>query len=633
MTAEGIIIRFLDRDKHLSPKEITELSRAVEKDADTGKGLADQLLMDDLISRALCQERSNFSKGVLQGIQDIDEGRAQLTIEEIEEEIVSRSEKGMGAHAVRKWAPAAVCIGFLNAMLRVPGSIAAFFIDAVREVLQIGLRGRYSLRSLPCWLFSAAVHAVCIIIAAVLIFSVPEKPAEKVQVRMAVGAVRGIGERDIRIMGAGRREVIIPEHTFSLQEPDIIDREVFELDPPEETARMHRSRIIRESLSIVDVQEDVWFDEAVEYKGIPLQFKSRRLPGRRHAILRNGGNQATESAVLAALMWLARHQEADGHWDSRKWGAVGSKGVGWGDACFDESVTGLAVLAFLGAGHTSRAGKFRDNVKRAVDWIISKQRPEGNYSTGKNQEYQEYDSAICTLALVEEYGMTRNPLVRDAAEKGVNYIINKQKPSGGWAHTPWDSTSVLGWMVMALKSAKMARINVPQDTFDNAIKRLDSISDMDDNGYPGLVGYSKKAEIIANRGLTMTAVGMLAYQFLGAGDKTDRQAEMIIKHPPVWEPGNSAGSIPQNFYHWYYATLGIFQYGGGHWKIWNKGLQDALLPNQRQGGPMDGSVNDVDGSWDPVTRYDNVGGRAYSTAMGALCLEVYYRYDYIKDRK
>ena len=33
----------------------------------------------------------------------------------------------------------------------------------------------------------------------------------------------------------------------------------------------------------------------------------------------------------------------------------------------------------------------------------------------------------------------------------------------------------------------------------------------------------------------------------------------------------------------------------------------------------------LDGSWDPI-RDGEYAGRAYSTAMGALCLEVYYRY-------
>jgi hypothetical protein len=32
------------------------------------------------------------------------------------------------------------------------------------------------------------------------------------------------------------------------------------------------------------------------------------------------------------------------------------------------------------------------------------------------------------------------------------------------------------------------------------------------------------------------------------------------------------------------------------------------------------------GSWDPTTVWGGYGGRVYSTAMAALCLEVYYRY-------
>ena len=68
--------------------------------------------------------------------------------------------------------------------------------------------------------------------------------------------------------------------------------------------------------------------------------------------------------------------------------------------------------------------------------------------------------------------------------------------------------------------------------------------------------------------------------------------------------------------------------GGDTWKAWNAGLKPTLLDNQRKGGPMDGSEQDVDGSWD--YEGDPYGkkkcGRVYTTALGALCLEVYYRY-------
>jgi hypothetical protein len=64
----------------------------------------------------------------------------------------------------------------------------------------------------------------------------------------------------------------------------------------------------------------------------------------------------------------------------------------------------------------------------------------------------------------------------------------------------------------------------------------------------------------------------------------------------------------------------MFQMGGEHWKIWNEHLKATLLPLQRKDGAMSGS-------WDPIGDGKiPVGGRVFSTALGALCLEVYYRY-------
>ena len=48
-------------------------------------------------------------------------------------------------------------------------------------------------------------------------------------------------------------------------------------------------------------------------------------------------------------------------------------------------------------------------------------------------------------------------------------------------------------------------------------------------------------------------------------------------------------------------------------------MKETLIPNQRKGG-------DEDGSWDAVGKWCAAGGRVYSTAMGALCLEVEVRY-------
>jgi hypothetical protein len=74
-----------------------------------------------------------------------------------------------------------------------------------------------------------------------------------------------------------------------------------------------------------------------------------------------------------------------------------------------------------------------------------------------------------------------------------------------------------------------------------------------------------------------------------------------------------------NLYYWYYATLGMYQLQGDHWQRWNAAMQNTLVKRQR----LDG---DLAGSWDPDCLWGGYGGRIYSTAVSALCLEVYYRY-------
>ena len=55
-------------------------------------------------------------------------------------------------------------------------------------------------------------------------------------------------------------------------------------------------------------------------------------------------------------------------------------------------------------------------------------------------------------------------------------IARAQHNEGGWRYRPGDAgdTSVVGWQVMALKSAQMAGLNVPQSTLDKARRYLAS---------------------------------------------------------------------------------------------------------------------------------------------------------------
>lgn len=112
----------------------------------------------------------------------------------------------------------------------------------------------------------------------------------------------------------------------------------------------------------------------------------------------------------------------------------------------------------------------------------------------------------------------------------------------------------------------------------------------------------------------MTAEALVCRQFMG----------MARENPASDEAGNYLlGDMPRpdriNLYYWYYGTLGMYQLQGSHWERWNNAMQATLVSRQVRSGSLAGS-------WDPDCLWGGYGGRVYSTAMSALCLEVYYRY-------
>ena len=366
-------------------------------------------------------------------------------------------------------------------------------------------------------------------------------------------------------------------------------------------------------------------------------FGQRNGGGRKLLVMRHGGSKATESAVDKGLDWLARHQEADGHWDIRKYQG------GLADAS-EIGTNGLALLAFLGAGHTERVGRYKDNVQRSVKWFIENQAKSGQFLCRSDMGSSRlYGHGIATMAISEAAAMSRNPEVRAAAQKGIQFIDASQNRTGadgyereGWDYTPkggTNDTSVTSWMVLALKSAKVAGLSIEPGCFEGGLRWLDAAQGKDEYKlgiwYRGTIAEVKEKQAAkpqmnynnsgyARENALLAAAGVMR-MFLGGATKSDPRimttGEHLAKRLPEWKPNGQTC-----FYHLYYGTLCMFQIGGPEWKAWNEALKKTLLPNQAVGG-------DDDGSWDPTVDWlEKYGGRVYTTAMGCLCLEVYYRY-------
>jgi len=350
------------------------------------------------------------------------------------------------------------------------------------------------------------------------------------------------------------------------------------------------------------------------------------------ALAREGGSAGTESAVTAALRWLRDHQSPDGRWDGDGWkdnckkGRCSGPGHDEGDGRYDVGLTGMALLAFLGSGHTHRFGLFKRTVNKALRWLMKQQKSDGRIGFEHGEEI--YNHAIATMAICEAFAVSRDFKLKRYAEKAVGFCVKAQNPGQGWKYgvkPGKNDTSVTGWMVLALKAAKTGNIKVPDGAFSGAVnwfKRATSPSGA--AGYQSAGGGS--SYIPSQKGQfdevpCMTAVAMICRIF--AGEKTStpgikKGADVLIKSAPKRD--NEGDTKKCNFYYWYYGTYAMFQVGGPRWKAWNKKMQKALLPYNRQGGCEDGS-------WDPVGEWCIAGGRVYATAINALTLEIYYRYE------
>ncbi|MFT7536150.1 MAG: hypothetical protein ACI85K_002104 [Hyphomicrobiaceae bacterium] len=344
-----------------------------------------------------------------------------------------------------------------------------------------------------------------------------------------------------------------------------------------------------------------------------------------------GGGKPTATAIGAALNWLAKHQDKNGRWDAdgfMKHDTSGTACDGGGSAAHDVGVTGLAMLAMLGDGSTLRGGPYKEQLKLAARWLQDQQGPNGRFGSNASHDFI-YDHAIAAYAMCEAYGLSNYKLLKQSAQKGINYLESHRNPYSMWRYQPRDNDndlSVTSWCLLAYKSAEFFKLQVNQNAIKLGETYLDQVSTPD-----GRHGYTKQGErssrmpgdhatrFPTDKCETLTAAGLFCRYFIGQDPDSKpvmkAAADLLIQKPPRWD--TNAGTI--DHYYWYYGTYAMYQAGGMHWKNWSKHLKSALLPTQYTEG-------NAAGSWDPAGVWGTQGGRVYSTAMSTLSLEAYYRY-------
>lgn len=328
-----------------------------------------------------------------------------------------------------------------------------------------------------------------------------------------------------------------------------------------------------------------------------------------------GGTRQSERAVAAALNWLARHQSPNGSWSLKDYNrqCTDPTCTGPGTAKADAGATALGLLPFLAAGQTHRTkGPYQQTIYRGLYWLMQNQKADGNLAAGAGSPM--YSHGLATITLCEAYGLSKDDVIRRAATAAIRFIENAQHPrTGGWRYNPGEEgdTSVVGWQVMALKSAQMAGLSVSPRAFEGAKTWLKSCSK---GNYGGNFCYQPESPATP----TMTSVGLLCWQYMGAKPDEPMMQEglaTLLRHMP----DNKA----RDMYYWYYATQVLHNVPGPDWDKWNRQMRRVLIETQCKDGC-------AAGSWDPDKptrdRWGDAGGRLYVTSLAALTLEVYYRY-------
>jgi len=358
------------------------------------------------------------------------------------------------------------------------------------------------------------------------------------------------------------------------------------------------------------------YADAVElFRSAERRFlKARATPGE--------APDPARDAVARALDWLAAHQDFNdtGMWDCdgfMKHDAESRLSSGAGNPKYDVGVTGLALLAFLEAGHTDRAGAHARTVERGLAFLLAQQDKEGCIGSRGHLHFV-HNHAAASIALCEALRATRDDKYAGPAQLAMDFCALARNPDLAWRYgvRPGNNdSSVTSWMVMAMDAGRRAGLKVDGEAFAGAMTWADRMTDekTGQGGYIAKGGGGARPEIMLQRfpgylSESMTASLMMVRLHCGENARSPmmaKGAERLARMPPLWW----GGSI--DIYYWFFATAALKQVGGGVWESWRDQLREELLRNQRP-----------DGSFDPADPWGPDGGRVYSTALCALCLSM-----------
>jgi hypothetical protein len=305
-------------------------------------------------------------------------------------------------------------------------------------------------------------------------------------------------------------------------------------------------------------------------------------------------NPKVQRTVNQGLQWLANQQSRIGHWSAK-------------DGRYPTAMTALAGAAFLAEGSTTTQGKYAPQLRRAVDYLISRSRTNGLIGDPTGDDRYTYGHGYSMLflsqVLGEEEDAERREKLVDVLSRAVVFTGEAQTKAGGWGYVSakdghdFDEGSTTITQVQGLRGCRNAGIPVPAEIIDKAVKYI-----RDCTGPDGGVYYSSKSRGVGRPAITAAAIACL----FNAGDYDSQYVPRLLAYCRK----NLVDINAQSYGHWhythYYYAQVLYRQGGKEWEEYRNRLYEKILAEAG-----------ADGSWTQGSI-----GPVYLTAVNLTILQL-----------
>jgi hypothetical protein len=298
-------------------------------------------------------------------------------------------------------------------------------------------------------------------------------------------------------------------------------------------------------------------------------------------------------AVERGLDWLASHQSRLGHWTAA-------------DGHYPTAMTGMAGVALLCEGSTTTQGRYAQNIRRAVDYLVARSRANGLIGDPANDDRYTYGHGFAMLflsqVLGEEEDAERRQQLIDVLSRAVTFTGQAQTTDGGWGYVSakdgggFDEGSTTVTQVQGLRGCRNAGVAVPNEIVDKAIGYIRKCTTV-----TGGVTYNSKG------GGERPAISAAAIACLfNAGQYDNEYTNKVLAYCKKNLTGVDNTGGHWHYAHYYYAQV-MYREGGKMWEEYRNTIYAKLVAE----------ASESDGSW-------NQGyiGQVYTTAINLVILQL-----------